>query len=85
MIFGSLTSEQPMCHLIDVESGFFLSASGHNLGAVFLFLFFLNQRTVCLIVLKGDQGCMGEGYERREGSVNHGGLVGHDIKATKTC
>lgn len=40
MIFGSLTSEQPMCHLIDVESGFFLSASGHNLGAVFFFFFF---------------------------------------------
>ena len=50
-----------------------LSALEHNLGAVFFY-----QRTVCLIVLKGDLGCMGERYERRDGIVDHSGFLGHE-------
>jgi len=59
-----------------------LSALGHNLGAVFFF-FFLNQRTACLIVLKGDLAFMGEGYERRDGIVGYSGLLGHENESYK--
>lgn len=62
-----------------------LSALEHNLGAVFFVFFFLNQRTACLIVLKGDLACMGEGYERRDGIVGYSGLLGMKMKVTKTC
>lgn len=66
MLFGSLTGKQALCRLIDEESAFFLSALGHNLGAVLCFFFF-SLKAYCLIALKGDLGCVGEGYEGEMG------------------
>lgn len=42
-------------------------------------------KAYCLLVLKGGLGFMGEGYERRDGIVDHSGLLGYEIKVMKTC
>lgn len=83
MIFGSLTSEQAMCHLIDAEFCVLFACFGTQFSSS---NFFFSQ-TKGLFVYDSAQGRSGmrRGYERRDGRVDHSGLVGHEIKVTKTC